>query len=69
MVLGASGLLGRAVLKELQEAAGALGLERVVGTAHSRVGGGLLPLDVTEQDALMQLLQEQRPAYVLALAR
>ena len=65
MVLGGSGLLGRAVLSELHQSLSP-GTYEVIGTAFSRPGGpGFLRLDVTEEGALEALLHSQKPKVVV----
>lgn len=66
LVLGASGMLGRAVHKVLQqESAGGI-TYRVVGTGHSRAADlGLESLDVTDAAALSSFLEGLAPAVVV----
>lgn len=63
LVLGASGLLGRAVLRELQAAAAEEGFGEVVGTACSRVGEGLVRLDASDHGAVVRLLEDLKPRW------
>ncbi len=65
LVLGASGMLGRAVFKALkqQQEQDAGGACEVVGTGHARAAAlGLEPLDVTDAAALRACLARVRPA-------
>lgn len=63
-VLGASGLLGRAVMAELGRDAG---LE-VIGTAFTRAGTGLVPLDLTDATAVASFFDTWRPDAVVLTA-
>ena len=62
LVLGASGMLGRAVHKALLMSLA--GQASVLGTAHSRTQG-LLPLDVTAEPSLREFLAAQAPQVVI----
>lgn len=57
LVVGASGQVGRNASRALA----ARGW-RVVGTAHTRAGGGLVPLDLRDGEALRRVLREVRPS-------
>jgi hypothetical protein len=61
VVLGASGLLGRGVMKELVE--GAYGREslEVLGTVFSRTGPGLVRVDASDAAAVREFLERERP--------
>jgi dTDP-4-dehydrorhamnose reductase len=63
-VLGASGLLGRAVAAELAASAGF----EVVRTAMSRAGEGLHRLDLTDTLALERFFETHRPRTVVLAA-
>ena len=66
LVLGASGMLGRAVHKVLQQESASGVAYRVVGTGHSRAADlGLRPLDVTDTAALSSFLEGLAPAVVV----
>jgi len=66
LVLGASGMLGRAVHQALLMSLA--GEASVVGTAHSRTQGGLLPLDVKDEAGLREFLAAQAPRVVINCA-
>ncbi|OBZ82841.1 Methionine adenosyltransferase 2 subunit beta [Choanephora cucurbitarum] len=63
VVTGASGLLGRPVVKQFENA----GWE-VIGTAYSRAKNNLLKLDLTDGDAVEQFLNEHKPDVVVHCA-
>jgi dTDP-4-dehydrorhamnose reductase len=64
-VIGASGLLGRAVTRELRTRAG----WRVAPTAHRRVDGDTVALDIRDASAVASFVESVRPdAIVLAAA-
>jgi dTDP-4-dehydrorhamnose reductase len=63
LVTGGSGLLGRAVCGELRG-----GGFDVVGTAFSRVGGGLIRLDVVDRDAVLGCIEDVGPDFVIHCA-
>ncbi|KAM9781886.1 methionine adenosyltransferase 2 subunit beta isoform X2 [Syngnathus typhle] len=63
LVTGASGLLGRAVLKEFRKRGCA-----VTGTAYRRAGARLLHCDLTDEDAVKQLLSQCKPRVVVHCA-
>ncbi|XP_049598045.1 methionine adenosyltransferase 2 subunit beta isoform X3 [Syngnathus scovelli] len=63
LVTGASGLLGRAVLKEFRKRGCA-----VTGTAYRRAGARLLHCDLTDEDAVKQLLSQCKPQVVVHCA-
>ncbi|MEU6928927.1 SDR family oxidoreductase [Streptomyces sp. NPDC046374] len=58
VIFGASGLLGRSVLR-------AFGGTAVTGTGHSRTGAGLIPVDATSADDVDKLLDRMRPHVVV----
>ena len=64
LVTGASGLLGRSVLNRLQQQA----YIQVTGTAFSRAGDHLIPLDLTRQEQLCQILDQVQPQMVIHCA-
>ncbi|VXC12518.1 dTDP-4-dehydrorhamnose reductase [Burkholderia sp. 8Y] len=67
-LIGASGLLGRAVAAELASAAAAADW-RLVRTAHRRVDAGSVPLDIRDHDAVRAFVRRERPdAVVIAAA-
>ncbi|CAH1268493.1 MAT2B [Branchiostoma lanceolatum] len=57
LITGASGLLGRALMQEFQ---GATGWE-VLGLAYSRAGGRLKKVDLRDQAAVRETVQEFKP--------
>ncbi|XP_037125339.1 methionine adenosyltransferase 2 subunit beta isoform X4 [Syngnathus acus] len=63
LVTGASGLLGRAVLKEFRKRGCA-----VTGTAYRRAGARRLHCDLTDEDAVKQLLSQCKPQVVVHCA-
>ncbi|XP_019747491.1 methionine adenosyltransferase 2 subunit beta isoform X1 [Hippocampus comes] len=63
LVTGASGLLGRAVLKEFQKRGCA-----VTGTAYRRAGPCLLRCDLTDEDAVKTLMSQCKPHVVVHCA-
>lgn len=64
LVLGASGMLGRAVYQALRMSLATQAT--VVGTAHSRMQGGLVvTCDVTNEASLRELLASQAPQVVI----
>ncbi|WP_250534204.1 SDR family oxidoreductase [Caballeronia sp. AZ10_KS36] len=64
-LIGASGLLGRAVSAELASVAP----WRVVRTAHRRASANSVPLDIRDHDAVRAFLRRERPdAVVIAAA-
>jgi len=64
LVTGASGLLGRAVLKEILE----LKQFRVVGTAHTRPSGNLFKINLMDQEAVQTFLHDQSPLFIINCA-
>jgi dTDP-4-dehydrorhamnose reductase len=64
-VIGGSGLVGRAVMETLAEQAD----WRVIGTAHRRAGGALMPLDIRDAAAIDAFMARTSPdAVVIAAA-
>ena len=64
-VIGGSGLVGRAVMETLAERAG----WRVIGTAHRRAQGSLVPLDIGNAAAIDAFIADTSPdAVVIAAA-
>eukprot|EP00058_Branchiostoma_floridae_P025888 XP_002611378.1 hypothetical protein BRAFLDRAFT_73226 [Branchiostoma floridae] len=57
LITGASGLLGRALMQEFQGAAG----WEVLGLAYSRAGGSLKKVDLRDQAAVRETVQEFKP--------
>ena len=64
LVLGGSGLVGRALLRALARS----GMD-AVGTARTRTGGGLLQLDVTNADAVAACVAQVAPEVVCWLVK
>ncbi|MBD3418738.1 MAG: sugar nucleotide-binding protein [Chitinivibrionales bacterium] len=64
LLTGASGLLGRAILKELKNAAEF----SVVGTAFSRAKGDLYKVDLTDPPALQSCLADVNPDFIVHAA-
>ena len=58
LVIGASGQVGRAILRELSG-------RDVVGTGNTRITGGLVKLDLADAPAVRKLILEIRPAGIL----
>ncbi|KAL7317868.1 hypothetical protein PS15m_004168 [Mucor circinelloides] len=56
VITGASGLLGRAAVKQFKNAGC-----QVIGTAFSRSKGDLIKLDLTDANAVEHFLREQKP--------
>ena len=67
LVTGASGMLGRAVMRQLRGAPAAQQIT-ALGTARSRVGGELIALDMCDADALRRVVAEARPTAVIHCA-
>ncbi|HUW39999.1 MAG TPA: SDR family oxidoreductase [Rectinemataceae bacterium] len=65
LLTGASGLLGRPLLKQL---AGLKGLTRVIGTAHSRLKAPLESLDITDEKAVRLAFDRWTPDLVIHAA-
>jgi len=65
VVTGASGLLGRAIMKELEEESGSF---VVVGTAFSRVKGNLRKVDLTNAESALSFLREIQPQMIINCA-
>ncbi|WFD19118.1 Vacuolar protein sorting-associated protein vps5 [Malassezia caprae] len=63
LVTGATGLLGRAVMRACLE-----GGHEVTGTAYSRASPPLLRVDLTDEAAVQALIENERPDVVLHLA-
>ncbi|XP_042223014.1 methionine adenosyltransferase 2 subunit beta-like [Homarus americanus] len=63
LVTGASGLLGRAVIKVLKEKEW-----KVVGIAFSRVGPGLRRCDLTNEEDVSTLIKEEKPDVIIHAA-
>ncbi|KAL8286797.1 hypothetical protein RQP46_004325 [Phenoliferia psychrophenolica] len=63
LITGASGLLGRAVLREFKQAG-----HDVTGTAFTRTGEGLVQVDLQDKDALEKLVNEVKPQVVVHCA-
>jgi len=63
LIIGANGLVGRAVFKELG------GNSRRVGTAYSRPEEGMLHLDITNQQELEEVFKKVSPKYVIHCAQ
>lgn len=61
VVTGASGLLGRALMKELAEC-------RPVGTGFSRCGAGLVRLNLLDREATSNFLAHQHPDIIIHAA-
>ncbi|WP_206951745.1 dTDP-4-dehydrorhamnose reductase family protein [Trinickia acidisoli] len=62
-VIGASGLLGRALVHELETCAG----WRVVPTAHRRAGGRTVALDVRDPAAVTSFIARNRPDAIVIM--
>jgi dTDP-4-dehydrorhamnose reductase len=63
LIIGASGMVGNAFMNELGE----LDIPHI-GTYHTRSKKGLVPLDVTDQQAVLSLLNEVKPGIVIQTA-
>jgi dTDP-4-dehydrorhamnose reductase len=63
-LIGASGLLGRAVTKELANVAG----WQVVRTAHSRLGPQLVKLDIRDDAAIADFIARETPDAIVVTA-
>lgn len=63
LVTGASGLLGRAVCAVLREKGYA-----VSGVAFSRAGPGLIKCDLTDQEAVKDLIEKEKPNFIIHAA-
>ena len=64
VVIGASGLLGREIFRDLQQVFG----EAVIGTARRRFGARYSSLDILDSVAVEQFLSAHRPAVVVIVA-
>ncbi|MDR5732230.1 SDR family oxidoreductase [Caballeronia sp. LZ025] len=64
-LIGASGLLGRAVAVELARHAKDW---RVVCTAHRRAAAGSVPLDIRDHDAVRAFLRREKPQVIVVAA-
>ncbi len=60
LITGASGLLGRALVKEFTRASW-----EVLGLAYSRAGGVLKKVNLTDSQAVRDILTEYKPAVVV----
>lgn len=65
IVTGASGMLGRAVCKELQKNSPSW---LVQGLAWSRATGDLLKVDVTDRSSVRELFQHYKPKFIIHCA-
>jgi len=63
-VIGASGLLGREIFRDLKHAFG----DAVIGTALRRAGTAYTQLDIHDNAAVARFLDERRPAAVVIVA-
>ncbi|XP_066948849.1 methionine adenosyltransferase 2 subunit beta-like [Macrobrachium rosenbergii] len=63
LVTGASGLLGRAIMRIFREA----GWE-TVGLAYSRVGPGLVKCDLTKPEEVKSLIEKEKPEFIVHAA-
>ncbi|KAJ1663795.1 hypothetical protein IW140_004501 [Coemansia sp. RSA 1813] len=63
VVTGASGLLGRAVVKEAKRCG-----YNVIGTAFRRAAGGLVALDLTNYEATKEFIASERPNAIIHCA-
>lgn len=63
LVTGASGLLGRAIVKILKE-----GEWNVVGVAFSRVDSGLIKCDLRNQESVSALIEKEKPDVIIHAA-
>ncbi|ORX93607.1 NAD(P)-binding protein [Basidiobolus meristosporus CBS 931.73] len=63
LVTGASGLLGRAVVQNLKNSG-----HEVIGTGRSRVGNGLVKLDLLDTVETVRFLEELKPQAVIHCA-
>lgn len=64
LITGASGLLGRAVMREFESN----GAWCVLGLAFSRAGQKLKKIDITDQKAVSDVMQEFKPSVVIHCA-
>ncbi|XP_077559141.1 methionine adenosyltransferase 2 subunit beta-like isoform X2 [Haemaphysalis longicornis] len=60
LITGASGLLGRSLVKAFQTASW-----KVIGLAHTRISGDLLQVDLTDTDQTAKILRENKPDVVV----
>ncbi|KAK7060693.1 hypothetical protein SK128_017193 [Halocaridina rubra] len=63
MITGASGLLGRAVMKVFAQEKW-----NIIGLAYSRVGPGLVQCDITNTDAVRALVEKEKPTFIIHAA-
>jgi dTDP-4-dehydrorhamnose reductase len=63
-IIGASGLLGRAVSRELERA----DTWQVVRTAHRRTGSGVVSLDIRDHESVRDFLRAESPDAVVVAA-
>jgi dTDP-4-dehydrorhamnose reductase len=66
-LIGASGLLGRAVALELASAASATSW-RIVRTAHRRADAASMPLDIRDHEAVRAFLRHEMPDAIVVTA-
>ena len=65
IITGATGLLGRALLKSLKELQDMAGEYQVLGTGFSRAEDPVVFLDLRDAEAVTDLIQEFRPHVIL----
>lgn len=65
LVTGGSGLLGRALMKTIQDSGK---WSSVTGTAFSRKGANLVNLDLTDLDGMKKYIEETKPTFVVHAA-
>ena len=64
LVTGASGLLGRSIMKAFQ----ATDTFKVVGTAFSRAKEGLVKLDLTKPEEIVKMISDIKPQIIIHAA-